>query len=200
MEFRGWGIARWLMGAQLVASIGWFAFAGTEHEAVRRWVVWTAWESAILFLIAFTARPIRQFLRTDFTKAVLKNRRYVGASAAFAHFLHLIAVVWFVNGFPEEASEPIALVTLIGGGLGFALYLTMGITSNDVSVKTLGLANWKRLHTFAGYYVWFIFMQTFLGGAVVGGSLVSAAFSALFVLGLAVRIAARLRQRAAGAA
>jgi DMSO/TMAO reductase YedYZ heme-binding membrane subunit len=195
MRFEKWGITIWLAAAQLLISALLIGSLGTVESTVSLWVRLTAWMSASLFLLAFTARPLRQFWKADITRWMLKNRRYVGVSAAFAHFIHLLGILWLFNGFAGDATEPVSPVTLVFGGLGFVFYFAMGLTSNDASVKKLGLANWKRLHTFSGYYVWFIFAFTFLGGASAG-HIISILFLADFVAALALRIAARFKKRA----
>ncbi len=195
MQFEKWGITRWLAIAQLAITAVILVGTGLSEETIRLWIRVTAWMSATLFLLAFSARPLRQFWRVDATKRLLKNRRYVGVSGAFAHLIHGIAIAWLLTGYPET-SDPVDLVTAIFGGLGFAFYFAMALTSSDAAVARLGLANWKRLHSVGGYYVWFIFAFTFLGTATEG-SLLSGLFvlDCLAVLGL--RIAARAQNRSA---
>ena len=56
------------------------------------------------------------------------------------------------------------------GGLAFALFFAMALTSSDAAVRRLGQARWKRLHRFGAWYIWLIFTQT-LAGSVLGGGL-----------------------------
>lgn len=198
MRFEKWGITLWLATAQLAISAALFGILGFSEEHLGLWIRTTAWMSATLFLFAFAARPLRQFWKTGASRWLLKNRRYVGVSAAFAHFIHLLGILWLYQAFAETLITPDA-ATLIFGGLGFGLYFAMGLTSSDAAVAKLGLANWKRLHTFSGYYVWSIFAFTFLGSASVG-SLLSMLFVAGFLAVLALRIATRFRHRAEVAA
>lgn len=199
MRLERWAIFGWLATAQLAGTGALFAVFGTGVDGVRAWVLATAWISASLFLLAFAARPLRQFVRSDATGALLRNRRHVGVSGAFAHFLHLIAIVWLLNGFAHPGEDAVDVPTLIGGGLGFAFYFSLALTSSDAAVRALGRRNWKRLHTTGMYYVWFIFAFTFLGGAVSEGNAVSASFLLLFAAVIPLRITARLRSRSAAA-
>ena len=185
------GIAIWLSAIQLVISAALFLFAGSDEAGIRLWIRVTAWMSAALFVVAFAARPLRQFVRNDATRFALANRRYIGIAAAFAHFIHGIGIVWLMTAYPGPGTA-VDIVTAIGGGLGFAFYFAMGLTSNDASVEWLGRENWKKLHTVGGYYVWGIFAFTSLGG--VGENWRSAVMFLAFVAVLALRIAARMRK------
>ena len=198
MRFERWGITIGFAIAQLAVSAALFAVQGTGQEAVRLWIHVTAWMSASFFLLAFSARPLRQFLRVDFTRVLLKNRRYVGVSGAFAHFIHGIGIVWLLTAYPSAYQAD--LVTLVGGGLGFVFYFAMALTSSDAAVAKLGLPNWKRLHTVGVYYVWFIFTFTFLGTVGETGSLISGLFLLHCAAVLALRIATRVQKRSAAAA
>ena len=190
MAFEKAGVAAWICAVQVVISVALLIVAGSGEAGLRLWINTTAWMSAVLFLIAFAARPLRQFVRTDATRFALANRRYIGISAAFAHFIHGIGIVWLMQAYPGPGTA-VDTVTAIGGGLGFAFYFAMGLTSNDASVEWLGRENWKRLHTVGGYYVWAIFAFTSLGGVGVHWRSAVMFLSFLGVLGL--RIAARRR-------
>ena len=191
MAFEKSGLALWVCGIELVASAALFAVSGTDEAAIRLWIRVTAWMSAVPFLIAFAARPLRQFVRNDATRFALANRRYIGISAAFAQFIHGIGIVWLMTAYPGPGTA-VDPVTAVGGGLGFAFYFAMGLTSNDASVRRLGRANWKRLHTTGSYVVWGIFTFTALGG--VGEHWRSALMLGAFLGVLGLRIAARTRK------
>jgi methionine sulfoxide reductase heme-binding subunit len=142
------------------------AAAGTGDEGVRMLIRATARSSAILFLVAFVARPLRQLWRSDASAYLLENRRYFGVSMAVSHLIHGIAIVWLFTAFPAAyQADPIALA---GGGLGFVFIAAMAATSSDAAFKALGRARWTLLHRTGIWYVWFIFAFTFLpkeGGA-----------------------------------
>ena len=179
----------------LLASAGWIVAGGTEVANVSAWVRATAWGSALFFLMTFVARPLHQLRRSAQSGWLLRNRRYLGVSAAFIHFVHFIGVVWVLRAFADEGYAADAL-TLIFGGFGFVVYFAMGLTSNDASVARLGRENWKRLHTYGSYYVWFIYSFTLFGSAVSGRA-AAALLLAAFVSALGLRIAtARSRRKA----
>lgn len=155
----GWGVTVAVSAALALGSLLLLALAGTDEAGVRMWTRATARASVALFLLAFSARPLRRFWRSGASAWLLANRRYVGVSAAFAQLLHGVALVWLYRSFagPEDAPDA---RTLIGGGLGFALYFGMALTSSDAAVAALGRPLWKALHTVGAYWVWFVFALT----------------------------------------
>ncbi len=192
----GWALTR-RIGAVLVgASALWLALAGTGEAAVRAWVTATAHASAALFVIAFSARPLRQLAPSAASAWLLANRRYLGASAALAMAVHASSIATLAllhpAGFDANA------VTLVGGGTVMALYFAMGLTSNDAAVARLGRRAWKLLHTLGGYGAWFVFTTTVFGR--VPASPVSTLLFAALLAALALRVAARVRARSLSSA
>lgn len=204
---RGFGLTLRIAAILTLASLALFATQGASEEAVRAWVRATARASLALFLATFVARPLRQLWRGGVSAWLLANRRYLGASAAYAQLLHLAAVVWLYRGFPGP-ERTLDLATALGGGLGFALYFAMGLTSSDAAVRRLGPRRWKRLHVAGAYWIWFVFAQTNLGNllhALSGGlgrghRLLYASIQAALFGALALRVAAWAQRRRARAA
>jgi len=154
----GWGLTLGTFAALLIGSLLLLAIAGVGEAGVRSWIRATARASIALFLMAFVARPLRQLWLSDASAWLLANRRYLGVSAALAQLLHGVAIVWLALGWPDP--EPTDLTGLIGGGLGFALYFAMGLTSSRAAVAALGKRVWKALHIAGAYWIWFIFALT----------------------------------------
>lgn len=199
---RGWGLALRIALLLTLASIALFAALGASEESVRAWVRATARVSLVLFLMTFSARPLQQLRPSGLARWLLANRRFLGASAAYAQLLHGVALVWLFGVFAGADQRP-DLVTLLGGGLGFALYFAMGLTSNDAAVAALGKRNWKRLHTAGAYWIWLVFAQTNLGNVAralsgelgLGHQLLYVALQAALLGALTLRAAAWLRMR-----
>ena len=140
----------------------------------------TARLAAILFLLAFLARPLARLTRT--ARPLVLNRRYLGLAFALVHLTHGFLVY-------RWAQDPAVIVdptTLIGGGLAYGFVLLMALTSNDLSQQILGRW-WGRLHRLGSYYVWFIFIFTFAGRGL--GWSWSTAFAGLFLAALGLRLA-----------
>jgi methionine sulfoxide reductase heme-binding subunit len=186
----------------LVVALAWAIFQyGQTVEAAQAMVRFTARISLFIFALVFSASSLHRLLRSDFTAALLKNRRLFGVSFAFSHTVHLLAIIIFFRLSGEQAPK----LTLIFGGLAYLLMYAMAITSNDWSVRKLGARNWKRLHKLGVFYLWSIFFITYLRRILPnkveeprpGGTKSEFIIAFLVVLAiLAVRIAAAVSARA----
>jgi len=148
----------------------------------------TARIAFFLLLLAMIARPIRQL--TGMGGELLRHRRYIGLSMAFVHTVHFGYVVAFV----QNSGQALELVTIIGGGLAFFLTCVMALTSNNTSQRVLGIW-WGRLHTFSVYYVWLIFMNTFIGVLLTENNVLYIGIVAAGLVAVSLRIAVRVTQR-----
>jgi len=188
-------IIGWVTLALVVMSALLLGVYGTGESGVRVMIRATARTSIVLFTLAFTASSAAQLWPQALTRWGLRNRRYLGLSFAVSHTVHLVFIVYAVAvaGFLE-----LNMVALIGGGIGYVFVAMMVATSFDGAVKWLGRHRWQRLHTVGAYYIWFIFLQTYLPRACME-SLAYLPPVLLLIGGLAVRLVA-WRSRAARAA
>lgn len=141
----------------LVSSVPALQLATAEHIGLMLRI--TARLAFGLLLLAYVARPLVQLFGLG--RAMLRERRHIGLSMAAVHTIHFGYVVAYL----QTSGEPLELITAIFGGLAFVLMWLMAATSNQAARRRLG-ANWKRLHLFGIHYLWFIFMQTYLGSAL----------------------------------
>ena len=148
----------------------------------------TARIAFILLLLAMIARPIRQLTGMGFE--LLRHRRYLGLAMAFVHTVHFGYVVAYL----QTSGEPLEMVTLIFGGLAFLLTWIMAATSNNASQRALK-AWWRRIHTLGIYYVWLIFMNTFIGVLLATSDPLYVAIVAVGLVAVSLRMAVFLRQR-----
>ncbi len=193
MQLRGWALTRWISIALVAMSAVVLAAAGTEEAGVRMLIRATARSSALLFLVAFLARPLRQLWRSDATTFALRNRRYFGVSMAVSHLIHGSAIVWLFTAFPSAYQTN--AITLVGGGLGFVFIAAMAATSSDAALRKLGRARWTLLHRTGIWYVWFIFAFTFPPDPSRGWDATHAIAVAAFTAAPLVRAAAYLKTR-----
>jgi sulfoxide reductase heme-binding subunit YedZ len=175
---RGWGLTLRMAAILSAASLALFVSNGVGEESVRAWIRGTARASIALFLMTFVARPLHQLARGGVSSWLLANRRYLGVAAAYAQLLHGIAIVWLFTSFVKYEPD---LTGLIGGGLGFALYFAMALTSSDAAVAALGRRAWKALHTVGSHWVWFVFAITNAGNIPVAFEKLGAGHQALYV-------------------
>jgi len=153
---------------------------------------WTARTAAPVFLVAYLASTLWRLWPGAVTAALLKRRRQWGLGFALAHTIHLAALLVNIIAF-----RPRPLMTLVGGGLAYAMIYLMALTSNDASQRALG-KGWKWLHRIGIHYIWLIFAISYLSRAIhadpayhVEGRLLGP----LFLAALGLRLYAGRRRR-----
>ncbi len=182
------------VSAVLIAyTISLVAVAGFSEATTRAIVRITAQFGVVLFCGAFMAAPLQSLARGRFGTWLLVQRRALGISFGFAHALHLLALLTLAIAFPKPFVEDLNAVTIIGGGLASTLILSMALTSSDAAQRTLGMQNWRRLHTFGSYFAWVIFTQSYLPRAAVDPMYIP--FSLLLLATMALRIGRIVKRR-----
>lgn len=167
------------LSAALIAVYGYAEFGGWGADGAGAAARYTARFSFPIFVLAWSASALAKLWPGSWRNVLLRRRRAIGLSFAGAHGVHLVALLVVVLVFDRQASA----TTLYGGGFGYVLVTLMALTSNDWSVRTLGLRSWKRLHTFGGIVIAAIFFVSYLGRLEDKAWL---AIPALSLLGLAV--------------
>lgn len=195
MSIKGWQITGWIAAvlALLIASS--VLLMGFSEEATRTVVRGTAKLSVALFLLAFVASSLRALWPTSFTTYLLQNRRYFGVSFALSHFTHLLALVVLGVAFPHPFVDDLKAITLIGGGLAYAFIAAMTLTSFQAPRKAIGSKAWTVLHTVGGYYIWLIFLNSYLSRAML--DLAYAPFAIALLAVLTLRIVHAFKRRTA---
>jgi len=138
---------------------------GFNEASVRMNIRATARTSLFFFLMAFFASSFTKVFKSEFTRWLLRNRRYFGLSFAISHLIHLIFILILNHQMQGELFGSYPAQIFLGGGLGYVFILLMSLTSNDRAVKRLGIRRWKILHSAGAYYLWFIFFFTYFGNA-----------------------------------
>lgn len=168
------------------------ALNGLGEEGVRA-VVRSSAQTSLLFLCAaISASSLRILWPSAVTRWLLANRRYLGISMGISHFIHLMSLIALWN-VAQSFRDSLSTMTVIFGGLGFVFCFAMALTSNNQAVRLLGGRNWRTLHKVGGYYLWFIFTQSYVPRMFI--SSYYALPVAILVATMAVRIAASRRQR-----
>lgn len=178
--------------AAVTSAVFCFISGSAMEEAVLELTRLTARLSVLFFIAAFAASALFALWQSGLTRALLQNRRNIGLAFALAHFIHLGVLV---AHFAVSGKDP-GLARIIGGGLGYVLIALMAATSNDWSVRRLG-RNWNRLHTVGGWYVWLIFVNSYLGRVMEGREPVFlfGSITGLLVIVAVLKIGARLRRQ-----
>lgn len=189
-----WPFFAVLLAVALIAA-GSLAAFDTAPEIWQHITRYTARLSFLVFVTVFASGALAALFPSDMTRWLRRNRRYTGLSFALAHFLHLIAIIGLFVTI-EELPE---LVALIGGGGAYIFIALMAMTSNDWSVRKLGPQNWRRLHLLGVWYVWAIFMNSYVGRLASETppepKWIFALTTALGIAALALRIAAWMKKR-----
>lgn len=162
-------------------------------EQLRLAARYTARASFAVFLVVYTASSLVRLWPNNWTKLILRYRRQWGLGFAFAHTIHLFALTAF-NVFVLNMPSGQAL---LGGGLAYGLMFVMAATSNDASVKAMGIW-WKRTHFIGIHWLWFVFAFSYFGRIFDPATYIQGVLFftlCLGALGLRVWVWMRSRQR-----
>lgn len=148
---------------------------GDTIEQARLAARWTARAGFPILILTYSASPLVRLWPKPATKTLLRSRRQWGLGFALAHSIHLGALVTYhvISGQPPQPT------TLIGGGGAYVLLYTMALTSNDASMRAMGVW-WKRLHRTGIHALWFVFALSYFGQVFTPGF--RAQGSALFLI------------------
>ena len=153
----------------------------------------TAKGAMLVFVAAFSASSLQALWPSPTSRWMLKNRRGLGLSFAMTHLVHLASLGTLAMWFPDPFVADLDVVTLVGGGLAYAFLVAMASTSWDGAIRAMGARRWRLLHTVGGYYIWFIFFQSYLGRALEHP--IYAPLTGVLVACLGLRLARRLTLR-----
>ncbi len=188
---RKWPLALGLFLGMLTFWLG--QQAGTTpdegwHMATR----WTGRAGFPLLIAAYSASSLVRLWPGELTKALLRDRRWWGLGFAAAHTIHLATLIAYMS----ITGASVSLLTIIGGGAGYALLYAMAFTSTHAAQRALG-RNWKRLHTVGIHFLWFIFAYDFTSLSF-GSQRMAFAIPAALVTwtALALRLVARRKSKA----
>lgn len=192
----GWGLFA-VLAAAVTALAGFTVRDGIDLGAIDALIRVTARMSLVLFVAAFTARPLAQRWPQGWTRWTLRNRRYIGLAFAWSHGLHAIGIALLWQYDPASFAAKATPVTLIFGGFAYVLLALMAATSFRPTAALIGPRAWRILHLAGSYYIALIFLNSYLGRAAVDAAYLPLA---LIILGaLVLRLVPRLRRRRAAA-
>ena len=187
-----WGLTVSLSIFVLAASIVQYAIIGGVegvHAATRL----TARTSLILFLSAFTASALAQLFPHPVTKWLKQNRRYLGVTFAFSHFVHLVFIFIYAKVDPATFWVERTPRSLIGPSVTYVLIFAMAATSFDRIASAIGAKAWSWLHWLGGYAILITFLIAYGGRAAKSGYYIP--FAAMVMLAFLLRVVARIRRR-----
>ncbi|MFK8007980.1 MAG: hypothetical protein AB8H03_16605 [Saprospiraceae bacterium] len=171
-ESRGiwaWDIVKIITLFSMVLFLGIFYSQGFTEESNRLVIRLTARMSGILFCFAFGASAFHAWFKNSFSWWFFMNRKFWGISFAMMHLVHLGFLVLLQQYF-HPVFEQAATVSLIAGGLAYFFLVLMLLTSFPFFVKKITSQSWKILHTAGGYWIWLIFMISYVKRVIHGSN------------------------------
>jgi sulfoxide reductase heme-binding subunit YedZ len=175
-----------------VMSFTSFVWLGFSEEALRVMVRGTARTSISLFVLAFTASSLYTLLGTNWAKYLRENRRYIGVSFAFSHFVHLLFLILLMIYYPQDSLAKLSQLEIVLASMTYLFILAMAITSFDPPRRWIGPRAWHWLHLTGMYLVWLIFVETYGKAALQDGYYLP--LVVLLLTAIMLRVAARLKQ------
>ena len=157
---RGWKIVYASLTVMILYFLIIYGVNGFTEIATRLNIRMSARFSGVLFAFAFMASSLHYFLKKNWTKWLLQNRKYIGVSFALNHLLHLM-VLGVLQIFFHPVFEMAKTSSLIGGGMAYLFAVLMLLTSFSTFSRYLSAKQWKLLHLIGGYWIWFIFFKSY---------------------------------------
>ena len=155
-------------------------------------LLWTRYSAHLAFaflLLAFSASTLKTVVNNAQTRSLVRYRRQVGLGFATAHTFHLVALILFLSnleGYSVDASLAVA-------GFGYVVTALLTITSNDYSVRRLGPAKWKQLHTVGTSILMLYFFVAFSGRLLTNFAPIYAAYVSLIATAVVAKVEVKRR-------
>jgi len=147
----------WATLVVVAASAATLGVQGAGEEGIRAVIRLTARTSFVLFTTAFAASALARRWPGPATRWLVVNRRQIGVSFAASHLVHLFAILALSRLTPVFTDA-----TILIAALGYVAIAAMTVTSFDRTAAWLGPRRWRRLHLTAGYYIWAVFLASYL--------------------------------------
>ncbi len=129
----------------LAAPWFWIMWLWLSGDSTAHYLLHTSGKYATrLMLVALAATPLRMmFPKAGWTRWLVQSRRHWGVASLAYVLLH--TVLYFVDeGVLWDIIAGVSKPSYLTGWLALALFIGLGLTSNNASVKALG-QRWKPL-------------------------------------------------------
>ena len=174
-----------MLGAYLAPATEIAVISDSPPGFLLLWTRYSAHLASVFLLLAFSASTLKAFANSAQTRGLVRYRRQLGLGSATAHTFHLVALILFLSnqgGYSVDAAVAVA-------GFGYVVTALLAATSNDYSIKRLGLAKWKQLHTVGISILMLYFFVAFSGRLLTNFAPIYAVYVAL----IATAVVAKLR-------
>lgn len=157
----GWRLTGVIGSALILMAVASLALTHDPVEGVRLVIRLTARTSLALFLLAFVASALVRLFPSPLTQWLRVNRRFLGASFAISHFLHLLAIISLARLDYAVFLQLTNIVAYVGGGLAYMFIVLMTATSFDRMAAVVGPHVWRGIHLTGMWYIWLSFALNF---------------------------------------
>ena len=137
---------RWLLWLVLMLPLVWMTWQySAETVYYGEYLHWTGVQSARLLLLTLAITPLLRLQpRATAIRWLMRRRRDIGLVTFFYALAHTVAYLVRKSDLQLIVSEGLE-VGMLTGWIAFLVFIALAVTSNDVSVRSLG-RNWRSLH------------------------------------------------------
>lgn len=190
--FTAWTLFGTIAAAILAMSALILVLDADLAEGLRTLIRATARTSFVLFLAAFVASSLTTLVPNDFTRRLMRERRYVGLSFAFSHLVHLAAIFAY-GAFDAQFWPGRSALANLPGTIGYVFIALLALTSFRYVSRHISAAAWKRLNTTGIWVIAAIFGYSFFKRIPTMSALYAIPFSMLCAA-VAVRLVGKWAQ------
>ncbi len=179
----GWRFVQVVVGLSLLYFAQLYYFGGFDETTTRQAIRMSARIAVVLFSFAFMASSLQYFFKNVFTWWLRMNRKYIGISFAIIHLIHLCFLLILQTNFHPVFNKA-KTISLIGGGMAYIFLVLMLLTSFSAFSKYLSKKQWTILHTVGGYWIWYIFIRSYVKRATTESEYIPLVVLLVVVIGL----------------
>jgi DMSO/TMAO reductase YedYZ heme-binding membrane subunit len=165
---------------------------GIEEEAFRVLIRESAKIAAILFAVSFGISSMHYFTKANVFKKALFYRPHIGLAFVVFHTFHLCSLVYLQMNI-HPVFELAKKSSLFAGSMAYLFMYLMAFTTFPSIKQRVSTKSWKVLHLIGGYWIWFIFFNSYFKN-VINKQQYYFLFG-LFVFVLLIRIAKVIHRR-----
>lgn len=142
---QGWQLFSLIAALVVAMSVSLIAAQPDLIEGLRSAIRATARSSFALFMLAFTASAFAVLVPAAFTRALVRERRFIGLAFAFSHLVHAL-LIYRYGQLNTEFWPARSLASNLPGSTAYMFILLMALTSFKAPARLLGPKAWKTLH------------------------------------------------------
>ena len=152
--FQGNLLFVWTISVSAFVGVSVFNTLGIDEESIRLNIRYSARISLVLFSFAFIASSLLKSFPSDFSRYLMKNRRVFGLSFGISHLIHLAYILMLLFIVYDGDIEGLGGLKSLAPSIAIYLYIfLMMLTSNNYSMKMIGVKYWTWMHRLGMYFI-----------------------------------------------